>query len=64
MSQAEQTMWRYKYLLHVTKDAQGDFAREMGTWSNQVKILKMQWEEFMSLIGKVLVEILLPVVRF
>ncbi|GMG96859.1 phage tail tape measure protein [Tepidimicrobium xylanilyticum] len=64
MSQAEQTMWRYKYLLHVTKDAQGDFAREIGTWSNQVKILKMQWEEFMSLIGKVLVEILLPVVRF
>lgn len=64
MSQAEQTMWRYKYLLHVTKDAQGDFAREIGTWSNQVKIFKMQWEEFMSLIGKVLVEILLPVVRF
>lgn len=64
MSYAEQTMWRYKYLLHVTKDAQGDFAREIGTWSNQVKILKMQWEEFMSLIGKVLVEILLPVVRF
>lgn len=64
MSQAEQTMWRYNYLLHVTKDAQGDFARNAGTWANQVKLLKEQWQEFMSLIGKALIEVLLPVVKF
>ncbi len=64
MNQAEQTMLRYNYLLNVTKDSQGDFARNANTWANQVKILKMQWEEFMSLIGKALVEILLPVVKF
>lgn len=64
MSQAEQTMIRYNYLLSVTKDSQGDFARNVNTWSNQVKILKMQWQEFMSLIGKALMEILLPVVKF
>jgi len=50
MNQAEQTMVRYNYLLSVTADSQGDFAREAGTWANQVKILKEQWQEFMGLI--------------
>ncbi|MBC8588099.1 phage tail tape measure protein [Paratissierella segnis] len=63
MNQAEQTMLRYNYLLSVTGDAQGDFARNSGSWANQVKILKEQWQEFMSLIGKALIEILLPIVK-
>jgi hypothetical protein len=64
MTQAEQTMLRYNYLLAVTGDAQGDFARTSESWANQVKILKEQWQEFMSLIGKALIEVLLPVVKF
>lgn len=64
MNQAEQTMLRYQYLLSVTADSQGDFARNSGSWANQVKILKEQWQEFMGLIGKALIEILLPVVKF
>ena len=63
MNQAEQTMVRYNYLLNVTADSQGDFAREAGTWANQVKILKEQWQEFMGLIGTALIEVLLPVVK-
>lgn len=63
MSQAEQTMLRYNYLLSVTGDAQGDFARNSGSWANQIKLLKEQWQEFMSLIGKALIEILLPIVK-
>ena len=63
MNQAEQTMVRYNYLLNVTADSQGDFAREAGTWANQVKILKEQWKEFMGLIGTALIEILLPIVK-
>src|SRR5690606_23021201 len=35
-----------------------------GTWANQIKLLKEQWKEFMALIGKALIEILLPVVKF
>ena len=64
MTQAEQTLLRYNYLLSVTSDSQGDFARTSGSWANQVKLLKEQWQEFMALIGKALVEILLPVVKF
>lgn len=63
MSQAEQTMVRYNYLLKVTADSQGDFARNAGTWANQVKILKEQWKQFMSLIGTALIEIALPFVK-
>ena len=63
MSQAEQVMLRYNYLLKVSADSQGDFSRNVGTWANQTKILKEQWKEFMSLIGKALVEILLPAVK-
>lgn len=63
MNQAEQTMLRYNYLLSVTGDAQGDFARNSGSWANQIKLLKEQWREFMSLVGKALMEILLPIVK-
>ncbi len=63
MTQAEQTMLRYNYLLSVTGDAQGDFAREAGTWANQVKILKEQWQEFMGLIGTALIEVLTPFIK-
>lgn len=63
MTQAEQTMLRYNYLLSVTGDAQGDFARNSGSWANQIKLLKEQWQEFMGLIGTALIEVLLPVVK-
>lgn len=63
MNQAEQTIWRYNYLMNVTKDSQGDFAKEIGTWSNQVKIMKMQWQEFSGLMGQVLIKVFLPVVK-
>lgn len=63
MTQAEQTMLRYNYLLSVTGDAQGDFARNSGSWANQVKLLKEQWKEFMGLIGTALIEVLLPIVK-
>ena len=44
MTQAEQVLTRYNYLMHVSADAQGDFARNTGTWANQTKLLKEQWQ--------------------
>ena len=64
MSQSEQVMLRYNYLLNASADAQGDFARNSGTWANQVKMLTEKWKEFSALIGKALIEFLLPVVEF
>ena len=40
MSQAEQMTLRYQYLMSVTADAQGDFARTSDSFANQQKLLK------------------------
>lgn len=62
MSQAEQTMLRYNYLLSVTGDAQGDFARNSHTWANQTKILSQQWEILKGTIGAGFINMLMPIV--
>lgn len=63
MSQAEQTMLRYKYLLSVTGDAQGDFSRNQYTWANQTKILSQQFEILKGTIGQGFINMLMPVVK-
>ena len=55
MSQAEQTMLRYNYLMSVTSDAQGDFARTSDSWANQTRLLSENWTEF---VGKMAVNLL------
>lgn len=63
MTQAEQTMVRYNYLLSVTGDAQGDFAKNSHTWANQTKILSQQFEILKGTIGAGFINMLMPVVR-
>ncbi len=43
MSQGEQVMLRYQYLLSQTGDAQGDFARTQDSYANQTKLLEENW---------------------
>ena len=63
MTQAEQAILRYNYLLDVTKDAQGDFARTSGSWANQTRVLAEQWNTFKSVLGSSFIQVLTPVVR-
>lgn len=63
MSQSEKVQLRYNYVLSQTALAQGDFARTSGNWANQVRILKEQWNEFSSVVGTALINIVLPAVR-
>lgn len=63
MDQAEQTLLRYNYLLSVSKDAQGDFARTSGSWANQVKLLNEQWNILKGTIGQGLINALAPVLQ-
>lgn len=63
MNQAQQTLLRYNYLLSVTKDAQGDFARTSGSWANQIKLLGEQWNIFKGSMGAGFINILAPIVR-
>lgn len=63
MTQAEQALLRYNYLLDVTKDAQGDFSRTSGNWANQIRVLQEQWNSFKSVLGSAFIQVLTPVVR-
>lgn len=63
MNQAEQVMLRYNYLMAVTGDAQGDFARNNWNWAHSVKILGEKWQEFLGIVGKGLQVVVLPLVK-
>ncbi|MCX7924127.1 MAG: hypothetical protein N3B21_19280 [Clostridia bacterium] len=63
MSQSQQTLLRYNYLLSVTKDAQGDFARTSGSWANQTRLLSEQWKIFQSTLGAGFINILTPIIQ-
>lgn len=63
MSQAEKTMLRYQYVMANTGAAQGDFARTMNSWANQVRILKMNFQQLAGIVGGVLVNAFKPIVK-
>lgn len=63
MSEGNQMLLRYAYLLSVTSDAQGDFARTNSGWANQSRMLSMNWQTFMASIGKTLLPVLLPILQ-
>lgn len=63
MSQAEKVTLRYNYVMSQTALAQGDFARTSDSWANQTRMLSEKWKEFSSIVGKALMNTLLPAVR-
>lgn len=63
MTQAEKVQLRYNFVMQQTALAQGDFARTSGSWANQVKLVKMQFEEFASSLGIIFKNVLLPAVH-
>lgn len=63
MTQQEQAMLRYNYLMSVTADAQGDFARTSDGWANQVRVLTERFNALKATIGKGLIVVFTPVIR-
>lgn len=63
MSQQEQALLRYNYLLSVTTDAQGDFARTSDSWANQTRILTERFNQLKATIGQGLMAALTPVIK-
>lgn len=63
MTQSEQALLRYNYLLSVTSDAQGDFARTSDSWANQTRILAEQFNTLKATLGSSFIAILTPVVK-
>ncbi len=63
MTQQQQALVRYKYLLSVTSDAQGDFARTSNSWANQTRVLSLQFQSLKANIGQGLINVFTPVLR-
>ena len=55
MSQSEQTMLRYQYLMQATADAQGDFARTSDGYANSLRTMETNIESLKTKLGTVLV---------
>ena len=51
MSQGEQTMLRYQYLMSATADAQGDFAKTSTEYANSMRTLKSNVEAIKTALG-------------
>ena len=64
MSQAEQVMLRYNYLMSTTADAQGDFARTQDSYANQTRLLSESWFEFTSVMAEQLLPVLTTIVSW
>lgn len=63
MTQSEQALLRYNYLLNTTSDAQGDFARTTNSWANQTRILTEQLNSLKATLGSAFISVLTPVVK-
>ena len=63
MNQQQKALLRYNYLLSVTSDAQGDFARTSNSWANQTRILSLQFQSLKADIGAGLINVLTPVLQ-
>lgn len=64
MTQAEQVMLRYNYLMSTTADAQGDFARTQDSWANQTRLLSESWLEFTGILAEQLLPVLTSIVSW
>lgn len=62
MTQAEKVMLRYNYVIEHTRNAQGDFQRTQGTWANQIRMLKQNFQALGGVIGQNFIYALKPVV--
>ena len=62
MSQSEQTVLRYQYLMQATADAQGDFARTSTGYANSLRTLETNLTTLKTNLGNVLLDIVNPLI--
>ena len=62
MSQGEQTMLRYQYLMKATADAQGDFARTSDGFANATRKIASSIENIKAKAGGLLMQVVEPLV--
>lgn len=63
MSESEKVALRYSFVQDKLAAAQGDFARTSGSWANQVRILKLQFDSLKATIGQGLINLFTPIIK-
>ena len=63
MTQAEQAMLRYNYIMSATSQQQGDFARTVNSFANQWRILTVNVHQFEAVVGQGLIAAVLPAIQ-
>lgn len=58
MSQGEQTMLRYNYIMQATSMSQGDFARTSGSYANQMRVFQANFEEMTASLGQAVIPLI------
>lgn len=62
MSQGEQVLLRYQYLMQATADAQGDFARTTDGYANGLRLLQNNLNQLQTNVGSLLLQVVSPTV--
>ena len=63
MNEAEKVALRYAFVQKQLTAASGDFQRTGDSWANQVKVLKLQMESFMSSVGQGFINLFTPAIQ-
>ena len=63
MTQAEQAMLRYNYIMSATAQQQGDYARTINSFANQWRLLTLNVQQFSAVIGQGLIAAVLPALQ-
>ena len=63
MSQSEQIMLRYQYMMSATADAQGDFARTSDSYANSMRTWETNMDTLKAKMGEVFITGLTPVIN-
>lgn len=63
MTEAEKVALRYKFVQEQLTAATGDFARTSGSWANQIRLMKLQFDSLKATIGQGLINLFTPVIR-
>lgn len=62
MNETNKAILRYNYLISQTAQLQGNASASAGTWTNQIRMLKANFQALGSLMGGALIKLLYPVV--
>lgn len=63
MSEAEKVALRYAFVQEKLNAASGDFTRTSGSWANQIRVLKLQFDSLKATLGQGFINLFTPVLQ-